>query len=91
MAGKIVLSVGFYPHSQTQAHGEEIGITEAQKEALDQLHLRKIDMADEVLVLNVGGYIGNSTRNELRYALREGKIVQFLEDIDPVYFAELTA
>jgi hypothetical protein len=53
MAGRIVLTVGFYPHSQEQAHHESVGCTSEQKKALDQLHLRKIDLADEVLVLNV--------------------------------------
>ena len=64
MAGKIVLSVGFYPHAQDEMHGEDVGVTPEQKAALDILHLRKIDLADEVLVLNVGGYIGESTRRE---------------------------
>jgi hypothetical protein len=81
MAGKIVLSVGFYPHSQDQAHGEQVGCTSEQKEALDQLHLRKIDLADEVLVLNVGGYIGDSTRREVAYAEQTGKLVRWLEAV----------
>ena len=80
MAGKIVLSVGFYPHSTEQAHGEHIGITPEQKEVLDVLHLEKVKMADEVLILNVGGYIGPSTARELAYALELGKSVRFLED-----------
>lgn len=80
MAGNIVLSVGFYPHSSEQAHGETIGITPAQKEALDQLHLRKVAMADEVLILNVDQYIGPSTAGELAYARSLGKTVRFLEE-----------
>lgn len=83
MQGKIVLSVGFYAGSPDQMiieHGEGVGITPAEKEQLDQLHLRKIDLADEVLILNVGGYIGESTRRELRYALDHGKVVRFLEE-----------
>ena len=79
MAGKIVLSVGFYMHSSQDAHGEIWGCTPEQKVALDELHLRKIDLADEVLILNVGGYIGNSTRRELNYAKEKGKVVRFLE------------
>lgn len=79
MAGKIVLSVGFYPHSAEQAHGEAIGITPEQKEQLDRLHLFKVAMADEVLILNVGGYIGSSTARELLYAQSLGKVVRFLE------------
>lgn len=80
MAGKIVLSVGFYPHAANEVHGEGIGITEEQKHALDELHKRKIDLADEVLVLNVGGYIGSSTRSEILYAGAEGKPIRYLEE-----------
>ena len=49
------------------------------KRMLDELHLRKIDLADEVMILNVGGYIGESTRNELNYALSIGRKVTYLE------------
>lgn len=70
-AGKIVLSVGrFKP-----VHGWD----PEKKAKLDELHLRKIDMADEVLILNVGGYIGDSTRRELEYAKENGKTIRFLE------------
>lgn len=79
MAGKIVLSVGFFPHAIDEMHGEGVGITPEQKEDLDQLHMRKIDLADEVLILNVGGYIGESTARELAYAQKLGKVVRFLE------------
>lgn len=79
MTGRIVLSVGFYPHSAPEAHGEDIGVTPEQKAALDELHLRKIDLADEVLVLNQGGYIGESTRREIAHAEATGKPVRYLE------------
>lgn len=79
MAGRIVLSVGHYPHSPGEAHGESAGCTADQKVALDELHKRKIDIADEVLVLNVGGYIGESTRSEIEYATAHGKPVRYLE------------
>lgn len=79
MAGNIVLSVGFYPHATQAGHGEEIGITQEQKIELDRLHLWKIDLADEVLILNVGGYIGESTARELKYARFMNKVVRFLE------------
>jgi hypothetical protein len=79
MAGRIVLSVGFYPHAATEAHGEERGCTPEEKAALDELHKRKIDLADEVLILNVGGYVGSSTRSELAYARDHGKPVRWLE------------
>ena len=73
-ATEIVLSVGrFQP-----VHGWD-----AEKKAkLDELHLRKIDLADEVLILNVGGYLGSSTLNELQYARQQNKIVRFLEPLD---------
>lgn len=79
MAGRIVLSVGFYMHSALDAHGENWGCTPEQKVALDELHLRKIDLADEVLILNVDGYIGASTSRELAYARAQGKSIRFLE------------
>lgn len=79
MAGRIVLSVGFYPHAQKEAHHEERGCTPEQKIALDVLHKQKIDLADEILVLNVGGYIGTSTRSEIRHAVATGKPVRWLE------------
>lgn len=60
-------------------HGENVGCTPEEKIALDHLHFRKIDLADEVLVLNVGGYIGESTRNEINYATKMGKVIRYLE------------
>lgn len=77
MAGNIVLSVGFYPRQG--AHNESVGCTPEQKKALDELYFRKIELADEILVLNVGGYIGESTRNEINYAAKLGKPVRYLE------------
>lgn len=79
MSGKIVLSVGFFGHSSRQAHGQEVGTTENQKVMLDELHLRKIDLADEVLVLNVDNYVGDSTRREIAYAQANGKKIRWLE------------
>ena len=46
---------------------------------LDDMHKRKIDMADGIYVINVGGYIGASTRSEIDYALAHGKKVEYLE------------
>jgi hypothetical protein len=81
MAGKIVLSVGFYSHADNEVHGESIGITPEQKVELDELHKRKIDLADEILVLNVGGYIGESTGSEIEYAQNHGKGIRYLEEV----------
>jgi hypothetical protein len=79
MRGEIVLSVGFYPHAKAEhGHGEGVGHDSAEKVALDELHKRKIDLADYVLVLNVGGYIGDSTRSEVAYAYAHGKPVRYL-------------
>jgi hypothetical protein len=81
MVGRIILSVGFFMRATGNRHGESIGATPDQKIALDELHKRKIDLADEVLVLNVGGYIGQSTRSEIDYAVKHGKPVRYLEEI----------
>lgn len=51
------------------------------KEMLDDMHKRKIDMADEIFVINVGGYIGESTSSEIEYAKKHGKKVNYLEKI----------
>jgi hypothetical protein len=59
-------------------HQEAVDMGGPVKAALDQLHFRKIDISDEILVLNVGGYIGSSTRNEIEYATRTGKRVRYL-------------
>lgn len=77
--GEIVLSVGV-SHELPYDHGEkEKFLGEDVAAALDELHKRKIDLADYVLVLNVGGYIGDSTRSEIEYALAQGKRVDYLE------------
>ncbi|MBO6054871.1 MAG: hypothetical protein J6P31_05065 [Oscillospiraceae bacterium] len=49
------------------------------KEMLDDMHKRKIDMADEIFVVNVGGYIGSSSRSEIEYAAATGKGIRYLE------------
>lgn len=81
MRGEIVLSVGFYPHAKARhGHGEGVGHDSAEKIALDELHKRKIDLADYVLVVSdETGYFGESTENEIRYAAEHGKPVRFAE------------
>lgn len=56
-------------------------ITDEQKAALDTLHLRKIDLADRVLVVNPGGYVGESTSREIAYARATGKPVSFTDPV----------
>ena len=77
LEGNIVISVGLFGHS-----GDDEVWTEGTKEMLDDMHKRKIDMADEIFVINVGGYIGSSTRSEIEYALHHGKKVSALCPID---------
>lgn len=78
--GCVVLSWCALPDSYFQGEDKtHIGDQEGVKEIVDEVHLRKIDLADEVLILNVGGYIGESTQNELNYAKKQGKIIKFIE------------
>lgn len=78
--GNIVLTIGCDIRSDTEVFGHmTIDEVVMVKDQLDRLHLRKIDLADEVLILNVGGYIGESTAHELAYARKLGKAVRFLE------------
>ena len=71
LEGKIVFSVGVFVH----ADGKQISAEQKQK--LDELHLRKIDLSDGIYVIDVNGYIGESTRREIKYARKEGKFVRF--------------
>ena len=75
LEGNIVISVGLFGHS-----GDDEVWTEGIKEMLDDMHKRKIDIADEFYVINVGGYLGSSTRSEIEYAIATGKVVHYLEE-----------
>ena len=74
LEGCIVISVALFGHS-----GDDEVWTEGTKEMLDDMHKRKIDMADEIFVINVGGYIGSSTKSEIEYAIAHNKKVNYLE------------
>jgi hypothetical protein len=76
--GFIVLGVGDLDTSEAARH-VNVPLAPELKARLDELHKRKIDLADEVLVLNVGGYVGSSTRGEIEYARSLGKFVRYLE------------
>jgi len=80
LQGRIVLTVAVtkFGVDADGAHGGE-ALGEKVVRLLDELHLRKIDLSDEILVLNVGGYIGESTTSEIRYAMETGKHIRFLE------------
>ena len=83
LKGNIVISVGLFGHSGDDEvwDGMDEGTLSKTKEMLDDMHKRKIDMADEIFVINVGGYIGNSTRSEIEYAVKNGKKVNYLEKV----------
>ena len=74
LEGNIVISVRLFGHS-----GDDEVWTEGTKEMLDDMHKRKIDLADDIYVINVGGYIGSSTRSEIDYATATRKTVRYLE------------
>ena len=73
LLGNIVISVGCFGHSGDIFSDE-------QKVMLDDIHKRKIDMADAIYVINKDGYIGSSTKSEIKYAVEHGKQVIFMED-----------
>ena len=81
LAGNIVISVGLFGHSGDEEVWEQMdeGTLTKTKEMLDDMHKRKIDMADGIYVINVGGYIGDSTRSEREYAKAHGKSIEYLE------------
>lgn len=80
--GNIVISLSLFGHSGDSEVWENMdeGTSTKTKKMLDEMHRRKIDMSDEIFVINVGGYIGDSTKNEIEYAKRKGKIVKYLEE-----------
>jgi hypothetical protein len=76
LAGRIVLSIGCNTKSD-----DDLALEPVDKDALDLLHLFKIDLADEILILNVGSYVGESTRREIAYARMQGKRIRWLEPV----------
>lgn len=83
LEGNIVISVGLFGHSGDQEVWENMdeGTLTKTKEMLDDMHKRKIDMADSIYVINVGGYIGDSTKSEIAYAKAHDKEVIYLEPV----------
>jgi hypothetical protein len=74
MEGNIVISVGLFGHS-----GDLEVWSERTKEMLDDMHKCKIDLADEIFVINPGGYLGQSTISEIEYAKKTNKLVKYLK------------
>ena len=77
LEGNIVISVGLFGHS-----GDTEVWTEDKKAMLDDMHKRKIDMADEIFVINKNGYIGSSTKSEIEYAIKTNKKVNYMEPLN---------
>ena len=86
LQGNIVLSVGLFGHSGDNEVWENMdeGTLTKTKEMLDDMHKRKIDMSDEIFVINVGGYIGESTKSEIEYAKKIGKNIRYLENVNNI-------
>lgn len=77
LQGNVVISVGMFNETC-----EQVVRIEGIKEMLDEMHKQKIDMANEIFVINKGGYIGSSTKSEIEYAKSVGKSIRYLEAID---------
>ena len=75
LEGNIVFTPNFFNTIKKE------DITPEIKEMLDKMHRQKIDMSDEIYVINVGGYIGESTKSEIEYAQSKGKKISYLESI----------
>lgn len=84
LLGYIVISVGLFGHSGDNEVWENMdeGTLTKTKSMLDDMHKRKIDLSDMIYVINVGGYIGESTRSEIEYAICTGKEVCYLESVN---------
>jgi len=83
LEGHVVYSVAFF------AHADNITLTKEQKEKLDEVHKAKISNSDAILVINVNGYIGESTKSEIDYAKENGKAIKYLSDFpDLVYMCD---
>ena len=79
LAGVIVVAPGVFVRAGDREADELI--TSEQQAALGALHLRKIDLADRVLVVNPGGYVGEATSREIAYAQATGKPISFTDPV----------
>ena len=73
LEGNIVFTPNFFNNIKKEE------ITKERKKMLDEMHKQKIDISDEIYIINVGGYIGDSTKSEIEYAKSKGKKVSYLE------------
>jgi len=74
LTGRIVISVAFL------GHADNIPLTKEEKKILDWVHFRKIQLSDSIHVINKGGYIGDSTSNEINYAKALGLRITYMEE-----------
>jgi len=79
LKGHIVISVVFFSNADGKCGNV---LTDEVKAMLDDMHKRKIDMADEIYVINKGGYIGDNTKSEIEYAIGAHKKISYLEGYD---------
>jgi hypothetical protein len=75
LEGNIVISVGLFGHC-----GDNEVWDKGKKEMLDDMHKAKIDLCDEIFVINVNGYIGSSTKSEIEYAIKHNKKVNYYDN-----------
>ena len=78
LKGNVVITLAIF------GHADNIPLTSEQKALLDEIHLRKIDLSDEIYIINKGGKIGSSTRKEIEYARANGKGEKYLEPNKPL-------
>ncbi|MGG3562146.1 hypothetical protein ABES03_11140 [Neobacillus rhizosphaerae] len=85
LQGNVVISLGFFEQS------EGIEITQEQEELFAKIHFRKMDLADEIFIIDVNGYIGSSTRKEIEYATNAGKPVRYYSQSELVAQEEIAS
>lgn len=82
LMGRIVIGLTCYGHADQPAGARFLtsdgNESAPEKQLLDQLHFRKIDLSDGIFVVNPGGYVGLSTRREIEYARSQGKTVEWM-------------
>ena len=83
--GKIAMGLHLLPRWYPDVPAHHLAEAEGVAEQMDELHLRKIDLADEVFVIDWHGYIGESTAKEIKYAIAQNKILRYITR-EPKYF-----
>ena len=73
----ITMGLNLLPHWYPDCPSDHLAEHEGCAEAMDELHLRKIDLSDEIFVVDWDGYIGKSTANEIEYAKKNGKDIRY--------------